>query len=446
MTAAAPLTLQAAIDFYGPSEDFKKSTLRCGSFEATLLLLQSMVDGQQVQDKIIRPIYDLAEPGKIEQYAAAVSEMIQGTELGLKALDNGKAALFIGNTPHFIDVAKKHTAKVSEAKVETVIQGPLLSFSENIQTNVNIVRERYPRPNLRTEAGTLELSDATDIMLVYDADRVSPDTLQKVKDKLKAVDMEIIQAAGQLQNHMKKQRRSLFPTLIITERPDRATVNLSQGKIIVFVSGTPFALVMPSVFYDFFSSMEDMYQSYWIAKFLLFLRYIGLFVSLTFPALYVAITAYNPEVLRFQLTLSVAGSRMGVPYPAFVEILFMLFAMELLIEASIRLPKSIGSTATTVGGLILGQAATEAGLVSNIMIILVAAVAISNFVIPINAMGFAMRVAKYMLLLFAILYGLIGFLLCFIGMVAYLVYQDSCGQPYLRIFTDDDDQIQGGVV
>ncbi|GAA3328943.1 hypothetical protein GCM10020331_074960 [Ectobacillus funiculus] len=147
-------------------------------------------------------------------------------------------------------------------------------------------------------------------------------------------------------------------------------------------------------FYDFMNSMEDNYRSYWITKSTKILRYTGLLISLILPGTYVAVTSFNPEIFRVQLALSVAGSRVGVPYPSYLEVLFLLLIMELLIEASIRLPKSISGTATTVGGLILGTAATEAALASNIMIIIVSAVAISNFAIPINEMSFAIRVTK----------------------------------------------------
>jgi hypothetical protein len=221
---------------------------------------------------------------------------------------------------------------------------------------------------------------------------------------------------------------------MITERTDRIALNLAQGKMVILIEGSPFGLILPAVFFDFMSSMEDLYQPYWVSRFLITLRYLGLFISLLLPGLYVAITSYNPEVFQVQLALGIAGSRSSVPYPSYLEVLFMLIMMELLTEASIRLPKSIGSTATTVGGLILGQAATEAGLVSNIMIIIVSAVAISNFVIPINEMSFSMRVMKYIILLLAAMTGMIGLVIGLMGLLLFLVRLDSFGKPYLKMF------------
>nr|WP_269671165.1 spore germination protein [Metabacillus litoralis] len=273
---------------------------------------------------------------------------------------------------------------------------------------------------------------------MYDNKEVNWDVLKEFKEKLKNIDKDVVQSAGQLSRLISGKKSILFPTVVISERPDRIAYNLSKGKVIVLMEGTRFALILPSVFYDFMSSMDDLYQAKGISRFLLFLRYFGLAVALLLPAIYVGITAFNPELFRVQLALSIAGSRAAVPYPAYIEVLFMLIMMELLTEASIRLPKAIGPTATTVGGLILGQAATEAGLVSNIMIIIVSAVAISNFVIPINEMGFAMRVAKYFFLAMATFTGLIGMIVALIGLIYYLVSLNSFGQPYLGVFLKEN--------
>ncbi|MFC0273977.1 spore germination protein [Metabacillus herbersteinensis] len=161
-------------------------------------------------------------------------------------------------------------------------------------------------------------------------------------------------------------------------------------------------------------------------------------LTITLPALYIAIVSYNPVIFRIQLTTSIAGSRAAVPYPSFIEVFIMLFLIEALVEASIRLPKSIGPTATTVGGLILGQAAQQAGLIGSIMIIITSTVAISNFVIPINAMSFAIRVVKYPLIILAIFFGITGVISGVYCFLLYLANMRSFGEPYLRIFIGED--------
>lgn len=158
------------------------------------------------------------------------------------------------------------------------------------------------------------------------------------------------------------------------------------------------------------------------------------------PGLYVAFTSYNPEILRIELALSVAGSRIGVPYPSFIEVILMLIFIEFLTEASIRLPKAVSATATTVGGLILGTALTEAALASNVMIIIVALVAIATFIIPVNEMSFAIRIGRTSLLIFATLFGLIGLTLGFLGSIMYLTNKESFGETYLRIYWKNQKQ------
>jgi hypothetical protein len=213
--------------------------------------------------------------------------------------------------------------------------------------------------------------------------------------------------------------------------------NLAEGKIAVMLDTTGFAILLPVIFNDFFVAMDDKIQLPFIGRFLKLLRVIGVVMTLWLPALYVAFASYNPEFVRVQIALLIAGSRATVPYPSFVEVLIMLIMMEFLTEASLRLPRAIGPTATTVGGLILGQAATEAGLVGNIMIILVSVVAISNFMIPLNMMSFSIRVLKYFFVIAAAMIGLVGVVVCLVGFTMYLCSQRSFGQPYFKMFFID---------
>ncbi|WP_107920663.1 spore germination protein, partial [Heyndrickxia sporothermodurans] len=322
---------------------------------------------------------------------------------------------------------------VLDTTIETTTQGPQSGFSESLPTNLGLIRQRYPSTTLTVESMTIGTTSQTKVMILHDTQYVDPVVLERIKNFLSSVEVQMFQSGEQLLDIIKKSNRSLFPVMLVSERPDRVAVNLAGGKVILLTSGSPFAVILPTVMKDFMASMEDIYQTYWVGRFLQVLRYIGFFLSITLPGLYVALTSYNPEVFRAQLAISIAGSRTGVPYPSFIEVLLMLFMMELLTEASIRLPKAIGPTATTVGGLILGQAATEADLVSNIMIILVSAVAISNFVVPINSFSFAIRVLKYFVLVLATLFGLLGVVIGFFMIIAYFVKLDSFGEPFFTL-------------
>lgn len=250
--------------------------------------------------------------------------------------------------------------------------------------------------------------------------------------------VDILQATGELEKFISSDKLRILPKSIITERPDRVVFNLSEGKVAILLDTTGYAIVLPSIFNDFFTSMDDKIQFPIVGRFLKLLRIIGVCMTLWLPAIYVTLTSYNPEIIRVQVALLISGSRATVPYPSFVEVLLMLMMMEFLTEASLRLPKAIGPTATTVGGLILGQAATAAGLVGNIMIILVSAVAISNFLIPLNMMSLSIRVLKYIFLIAAAVLGMVGVVVCVVGFAMYLCNQRSFGQPYFRLFFLDN--------
>lgn len=315
-----------------------------------------------------------------------------------------------------------------------VTQGPVSSLTEDLEKNINIIRNRYQAETLRLKKSSVGTKSKTELAILYDEAVVNKEVLRKVEQKLAEINIDVVQAGGQLAQLLSKQKFGIFPVLVTTERADRMVFNLSLGKVIILINGTPFGIIAPAVFYDFFSAMDDVYQLPAIGYTLLFLRYIALGISLLLPSIYVVITSFNTEIVRIQLALTIAGTRASVPYPSLLEVLFMLIMMELLTEASIRLPKTIGAAATTVGGLILGQAATEAGLVSTIMIIIVASVAIANFSIPINSMNFAIRIFKYVILFITSALGYIGLVFSIIGLVTYLASLRSFGSPYFTLF------------
>ncbi len=321
----------------------------------------------------------------------------------------------------------------SLTQVESAIQGPQLALSEDLNKSLNLIRSMYPSPELCVEQYTVGYESRTPLYVLFDQRHVDSMVLDNVRSKLTSINADIVHAAGELEKLLVGKRLHLFPTVLITERPDRISRSIGKGKVVVLIKGSMFALIMPATFFEFMHAIEDNYEAYWMTRFLIFLRFASIVLTITLPALYIAVVSYNPELFRVQLAFSIAASRSAVPYPSFIEVFIMLFMIETLIEASIRLPRYIGSTATTVGGLILGQAAQQAGLVSSIMIIVTSVVAISNFVIPINSMSFAIRFLKYPLIGAAIFFGLSGIAAGVFLYIAYLCNLRSFGKPYFRL-------------
>lgn len=318
--------------------------------------------------------------------------------------------------------------------VENAIQGPQLALNEDVEKSLNLLRTMYPNPEFSTEEHTLGFLSKTPVVLAYDQKRVDPNILANVRKKLTEVETEMIQAAGEVARELVGGRKQLFPTILVTERPDRIARAIAEGKVAMLMKGSRFGLIMPSTFFDFMHAVEDDYESFWMTRSLILLRYVAVLLTVTLPAIYIALASYNPELVRVQLAFSLNGSRAAVPYPSFIEVLLMLFMIEALVEASTRLPRYIGSTATTVGGLILGQAAQQAGLVSSIMIIVTSVVAISNFVVPINPLMTAVRFLKYPLIPLAVFFGISGVTIGVFAILVYMCNLRSFGKPYFRIF------------
>ncbi|MFC9776517.1 spore germination protein [Paenibacillus chitinolyticus] len=418
------------------SADLENCELTSDDRKMRLIYMKSLCDSKMIRRFFIAPFFEIRSMDLYVQYISSLPSGMEFTNV-VRALDlilSGSVALFVDGKIYLLEALQDVKSSVGDATVEAIVQGPQDAFTESIFTNLNLVRRRYKSSNLKIENSTVGYLSQTAIALVYDDRKVDMGILKDVKDKFSQLKIDKIQSSGELEKALSPQGFRLVPTMMTTERPDRAIDNLSEGKIIILIDTSPFVLILPSTFFDFFTAMDDKVQLPFVGYFLLVLRYVGLFMTLTLPALYVAFTSYNPEILKMNLTLLIAGSRASVPYPSFVEVLIMLVMMEFLIEASLRLPKAIGPTATTVGGLILGTASTEAGLVGSIMIILVAAVAISNFVIPINMMSFSVRFAKYWFVLLAAVFGLLGVVVGVIGSIIYLCNLRSFGRPYMRLF------------
>ncbi len=393
--------------------------------------ISTLCDESKVSDYILVPFMKQAQPyGQILKLNPSFKSLDDPAKWA-DTLLRGFVLISLNSSVYMLDAARIIRNENPQTNVETAILGPQIALSEDLIDSINIIRSRYPSPELCIEEQTIGSMSKTRVQMLYDNQRVDPNVLTNVREKLLGIQMDFLMASGQLEKELGDRHR-LFPTMMLTERPDRVCSNLQEGKIVLIMQGSMFALILPATFYDFMHAVDDDYDSFWMTRFLILLRYTAVVLTITLPALYVAIVSYNPEIFRVQLTFSIAGSRSAVPYPSFIEVTLMLFMIESLIEASLRLPKYIGSTATTVGGLILGQAAQQAGLVSSIMIIVTSVVAISNFVVPVNNMSIAIRFLKYPLLIPAIFFGLTGVAL---GVFVYLVYmsdQRSFGKPYFR--------------
>ncbi len=425
--------LNDLIEALGHSADVKTRELIQEGRHAHLVYYSSLCSDSRIGEHVITPFLENSE---MEDFVYSLrTSGAKPTEAGelTSKLTQGYVAVFVQGRIFTLSLTNPTNKAPVETNIESNILGSRYALSEVLDESLNQIRSRYPNPELIAESYKAGRLSKLDGLVLYDSRMAEQGALEEVRKRLKRLHVDTVSSTGELMVLMNEMRFSLFPNMLVTERSDRVALALSEGKIVLLLKGSPSALIAPAAFHDFMTSLDDINNQFWLSYALILLRYISLALTLFLPGLYVSIVSYNPEIFRMQLALSIAGSRAAVPYPSFVEVLIMLFIIEALIESSIRLPRYIGATATTVGGLILGQAAQQAGLVSSIMIIIISTVAIANFVIPINTMGFAMRFVKYPIVLLASFFGILGITFGMFLLIVALCSMTSFGKPYLKL-------------
>ncbi|RAP76831.1 spore germination protein [Paenibacillus montanisoli] len=320
---------------------------------------------------------------------------------------------------------------VEEPETQSVVRGPRVGFTENLNTNIALIRRRIKSTDLWLESMEIGKVTKTKVALMYVNSIASDKIVEEVRLRLSRIDIDGILESSYIEELIQDETFTVFPTLYNSERPDVVVSGLLEGRVAIFVDGTPFVLLAPALFVQFYQSAEDYYQRFEFATLIRLLRYICFFISLLAPSLYIAITTFHQELLPSQLLLSLAAQREGIPFPAFIEAVVMELTFEILREAGVRLPKTVGQAVSIVGALVIGQAAVEAGLVSPAMVIVVAVTAISNFVIPSFNMGISIRIIRFIMMLFAATFGLFGITVGLIAMVQHLCSLRSFGVPYM---------------
>lgn len=352
------------------------------------------------------------------------------------AILTGDTVLLIDGTVNIIVIGTKGwpARGVSEPSTESVIRGPREGFTETYRFNSALVRRRIRDPRLKLKQMQIGRRSVTDIGIMYIEDVAQPALVEEVKRRLKTIDIDAILESGYIEEFIEDNPYSLFPQIKSTERPDKVAAALFQGKVAILIDNTPFALIVPATFNAFFHAAEDHYIRWIPATVLRIMRFIAGTLSLITPALYIAVTSYHPGILPTELVLSIAAAREGVPFPAVIEALILELTFELLREAGVRLPTLIGGVVGIVGGLVIGQAAVEAGIVSPIMVIIVAVTAISSFSIPDYSFSVAFRLFRFLLIFAAGFLGLYGMILGILFMLGHLVRLKSFGTPYMSPF------------
>lgn len=402
---------------------------------AALVYLSGLVDKNSINNNLLRPLLNPSEGGSTSILdllsVGSVSTYVDFASIEKEIL-LGSSVLFIEGRREAI-VVETHgwpQRAVEDPQLEASLKGSHQGFVETGIQNIALIRRYIPNRELKIKELTLGERGSAKISIMFMQDLVSQDVLRELEGRINMLTVDAILNTGELEELIEDDPFSPFPQFLTTERPDTAASHLLQGRVIVVVDRSPIVLVGPATFASFFQNVDD-YSTRWpVATFIRLLRFTAFLVATFLPALYIALVSFNYEVIPLDLILSVGESRERVPFPPILEAMLMELTLEMLREAGVRLPAPIGQTVGIVGGIVIGQAVVQAGVVSNIMVIVVAFTAIASFIIPNYDMASALRLLRFGMMGLAAMFGIVGIIIGLMALIGHLISLESLGVPY----------------
>ncbi|MEE0776477.1 MAG: spore germination protein [Bacillota bacterium] len=364
--------------------------------------------------------------------AAPIKEVLSLNEALAGVATGGVFFLLEGHMKGFQVRIEQWVGRMPESPDnEKSIQGSRDSFVENIRTNMAILRTKIANHNLRFEQHDLGASTNQQLMISYIHGLADEDMVERLRKRVDALNYDGFLSTSYVGQMIADQKRTPFPQWIITERTDKAQAALLEGRILILLTGSPNVLILPVSFWSFFQTIDDFTFHPLTGSLLGIFRFIGMFLSLFLPATYIAVLSYHYYIVPLNLLSTLVSSRSMVIFSPLVEAIIMEFLFEIIREASVRLPSFIGTTIGIVGGIIIGQTAVEAGIVSNLMVIVVSITAIAGFLIPNQNLAQTLRFTRYIMMLFAGFFGIAGLIISASLLFIHLLNLTSLDRPYL---------------
>ena len=320
---------------------------------------------------------------------------------------------------------------VAESVTERTVRGPRTAFGDDLQNNVRLIQQKIKTSSLKIDYLTIGTQTKTQIAVVYIEGIANSDIVNEVHQRLSRIKIDSILASQYIESMIKDSPRSPIPTVFSTERPDRVCGGILEGKVAIFVDGSPTTLTVPALFVEFLHSSEDYYDGSLVATIIRWVRFLGLFVTLILPAFYVAITTFHQDLLQSPFLIRIAATREALPYPALLEAIFMLLAYELIREAGLRMPKPFGGPTLTILGLVLiSQVAIQAGIIGPVLSVVISVTALTSFILPNYAFHQIIRFTSIPILILAGIFGFMGIIVGLMFGLTHLVSLRSFGVPY----------------
>jgi hypothetical protein len=405
----------------------------------TLFYLHTLIDMNLLHKDIIEQIKNQSFPN-IEnimgQISVGIMDITNQMDKVIQSAIGGHVIIHLEGADKviFARIASNTGRTLSASVNEAQVIGPQIAFNESLSTNQSLIRKYITDPNLCIEDLKVGSRTTTAVSLIHIHGIANQQMVGLLRERIKKINIDGLIDSSVLVQLIEDNSLSIFPQMVLTERPDRICSWLLMGKLVVLVDGSPLAIACPQSFLEYFQSMEDINVNWQVATFLRLLRMFALFLSVFFTAFYVAALTFHYEVIPQTLLIPLSESRARVPFPPIMEAFLMEFIIELLREAGARLPTKVGQTMGIVGGIVIGTAAVDAGFTSNILIIIVALGALASFTTPNYSMGNIVRVLRFPIIVLAGFWGFYGIMFGFCFLLIHLLRQSSLGVPVLTPF------------
>jgi len=437
--------------------DFFKRTVALGDGEhrVTVCYLLGMARNERLQDYVLKPMMrdKVLADARVEELADLLEQKAIYAQFVKrpKSLDETVVDLIAGSCAVFlptgealvIPVPTEEKRSIGEPENEPALKGSRESFVESIRTNTAMLRRHLKAPELKIAEHIVGRQSLTMVDVVWLEGIADPDILKKVRTRLEEMDVDAVEWAGDLEEYLNDTVKSPFPLLPYTQRPDRFCQGLLDGRVGIFADGIPLGWLAPGTIDQFFTTGQDHAYHYMVASALRLVRYGCAALSVLLPALYIAVVTYHPEAIPARLALSIVSAKQDVPFSTVFEVLILLLAFEVIQEAGLRLPGPIGSTVSILGGLVVGNAAVQAHIVSPAVLIVVAVAGIAGYTQPSQDFGSALRLWRFLLAVLASIGGLFALSGGLAALIYHLAGLESFGVPYLAPFTTGADAPKG---
>ncbi|MEK3882948.1 spore germination protein [Paenibacillus sp. PL2-23] len=418
------------------SPDLMFRTLRLGEDrqeEAVLVYNDGMVDKNSLNNNVIRPLIETGSLDILQCVSIANIKLSSSWDEIEDRLYRGFTLLIVDRSSmaYLFETQGWPQRAIEEPQSETSINGAHQGFSEIATQNIALIRRHLPNKQLQMSKVNVGIRGKTEISVLYLADVCHPSFIHEFLERIRRIEIDSIINTGELAECIEDHPYSPLPQFQLTERPDNVASHLLQGRIAAVVDCSPNVLISPMTFFSYFQTLDDYSSRWYVSSFIRLLRFIGFLISILLPALYISALSFHYELIPLEMIITIGESRYKVAFPPLLEALMMELALEMIREAGIRLPAPIGQTVGIVGGIVIGQAAVEAGIVSNIMVIVVSLTAIASFIIPSKEMGAAIRLIQFPMMLMAAMFGMIGISIGIMSLIGYMVSMKSLGTPYM---------------